>query len=150
MKRAIVEKNWQQIKVKVNAQLCKPSGARFNAHTSHHVEPTHNIQEASPESGRMLKEINLSRRDVLRGALAVGCSLLAPAALLNSPFASAEPSVLATTKKLSQTSVKYQVKPRGEQKCSNCVNFFAQSNTCNLVEGQISPEGWCVLWAKKT
>jgi len=30
------------------------------------------------------------------------------------------------------------------------MNFIAESNTCKLVEGQISPDGWCVLWAKKT
>jgi len=29
------------------------------------------------------------------------------------------------------------------------MNFIAESKTCKLVDGQISPEGWCSLWAKK-
>ena len=46
-------------------------------------------------------------------------------------------------------SVQYQAKPKGEQRCDNCINFIAESKTCKLVDGQISPEGWCSLWAKK-
>ena len=43
----------------------------------------------------------------------------------------------------------YQAQPKGEQKCGSCLNFVAESNTCKLVAGQVSPEGWCSLWAKK-
>lgn len=50
------------------------------------------------------------------------------------------------TTKVSQSSVQYQPQPRGEQKCANCMHFIADSNTCKLVEGTISPEGWCVIW----
>ena len=32
--------------------------------------------------------------------------------------------------------------------CGNCLNFVAGSNTCKVVEGQVSPEGWCIFWAK--
>lgn len=125
------------------------------------------------------------RRVVLRGALAVGCGLLMPAALFGcgkkeaestgaAPDMSAPPSTdsamqapgpdaaapegssapsadsAAPAAKVSQASVQYQTQPKGEQKCSTCTHFIAESNTCKLVEGQISPEGWCVLWAKKT
>jgi hypothetical protein len=45
--------------------------------------------------------------------------------------------------------VQYQLQPKGEQKCANCANFIAASNTCKQVDGQISPEGWCALWIKK-
>jgi hypothetical protein len=105
------------------------------------------------------------RRVVLRGALAVGCGLLLPAALFgcdskksadstvaapaSSPTTSEEPAAPAATKKVSQASVQYQTQPKGEQKCGNCVNFIAESNTCKLVDGQISADGWCSLWAKK-
>jgi hypothetical protein len=27
------------------------------------------------------------------------------------------------------------------------MHFIADSNTCKLVEGTVSPEGWCVIWA---
>lgn len=118
------------------------------------------------------------RRVVLRGALAVGCGLLLPAALFgcdskkgenstgtaldNSPPSStdsavpdrsltpsAESAAPAAPAKVSQASVQYQTQPKGEQKCGNCVSFIAESNTCKLVDGQISPEGWCTLWAQK-
>ncbi len=45
--------------------------------------------------------------------------------------------------------MQYQAQPKGEQKCSGCLNFIAESNTCKLVDGQISPDGWCSLWVKK-
>ncbi len=107
-----------------------------------------------------------SRRLVLRGALAVGCSLCLPITLAGcdskpgassppagaappSPSAAAEPAAPAASKKATQAGVQYQLQPKGEQKCGNCRNFIAASNTCMLVDGQISPEAWCVIWAKK-
>lgn len=80
------------------------------------------------------------RRKVMRNALAVGCSLWMPIAL----------PAEATGKKLPQASAQYQAKPKGDQRCANCVNFIADSNTCKLVEGPISPQGWCSLWVKKS
>jgi len=122
----------------------------------------------------MMKDEIPPRRIVLRGALAVGWSLLVPAALFGcdskkdatstgaapdssppptnadaaAPAASADSSTPAAAK-VSQASVQYQTQPKGDQKCSLCQHFIAESNTCKLVEGQISPEGWCTLWAKK-
>lgn len=112
-----------------------------------------------------MKEEIPPRRVVLRGALAVGCGLLLPAALFGcdskkgenstgaapagSPATSADSAAPAATGKVSQASVQYKTQPKGEQKCGNCVNFIAESNTCKLVEGQISPDGWCTLWAQK-
>ncbi|HRK77154.1 MAG TPA: hypothetical protein PLQ95_01320 [Thiobacillus sp.] len=105
------------------------------------------------------------RRAVLRGALAVGCSLLLPAALFGcdskkgesasgaapagSPATGADAAAPAPAGKVTQASVQYQNQPKGEQKCAGCLNFIAESNTCKLVEGQISPDGWCTLWAQK-
>jgi hypothetical protein len=54
----------------------------------------------------------------------------------------------APAAKVSQASVQYQMQPKGDQKCGNCKYFIAESNACQLVEGEISPEAWCVLWAK--
>jgi len=106
-----------------------------------------------------------SRRVVLRGALAVGCGLLLPAALFgcdskkgesstgaapdSSPTPSADTAAPAETAKVSQASVQYQTQPKGEQKCGGCLHFIAESNSCKLVEGQISSDGWCSLWAQK-
>ncbi len=95
------------------------------------------------------------RRTVLRAALAAGCSLWMPIALSaddpkKGSGSASSPVAPAATKKAPQGSVHYQVQPKGEQKCSACLNFIAGSNSCKVVEGQISAEGWCGLWVKKT
>jgi High potential iron-sulfur protein len=112
-----------------------------------------------------MKEEILPRRVVLRGALAVGCGLLLPAALFGcdskkgenasgaapagSPASGADAAAPASTGKMAQASVQYQAQPKGEQKCAGCLHFIAESNACKLVEGQISPDGWCTVWTQK-
>lgn len=136
------------------------------------------IDEGNRNPKGMAKEEIPPRRVVLRGALAVGCGLLLPSALFgcdsrkgetstgaapagspntdaaapeSSPAPSAaESAAPAAPAKMSQASVQYQAQPKGEQKCSGCLHFVAESSTCNLVEGQISPDGWCTLWTQKT
>ena len=93
-----------------------------------------------------LNETSLSRRDVLRGAFAVGCGLLLPLAVFRSPAVAAE---AAAIKKVSKKSVQYQDHAKGEQKCSGCANFIAGSNTCQRVKGRVNPDGGCILWMKK-
>lgn len=122
-------------------------------------------------SGKREQEVP-ARRVVLRGALAVGCSLWVPMLLsgcdskkgadstspapaapspapAGPPATGAAPAAPAATKKVAQATVQYQPQPKGDQKCSGCVHFIAESNTCKVVDGQVSPEGWCSLWAKK-
>ncbi len=104
------------------------------------------------------------RRVVLRGALAVGCGLLLPAALFGcdkkdksaTGAAPADTTANGTDAaapgkpgKSSQASVQYQDQPKGDQKCDGCLHFIAESNTCKVVEGQISPNGWCILWIQQ-
>ena len=100
-----------------------------------------------------MKEAIPTRRRVLRTALAAACGLWVPLVLAEQSKPgmnqSAKPAP-AAGKKVTQASVRYQTKPNGDQKCSTCANFIAESNTCKLVEGQISPSGWCALWTKKT
>ena len=54
----------------------------------------------------------------------------------------------------SKAQFKYQDSPHNGQKCSGC-NFFvpgssAKANgTCKLVDGSISPNGWCTAYAPK-
>ena len=52
--------------------------------------------------------------------------------------------------KVSKQAAKYQESPNGDQRCSKCAYFLANSNTCERVEGKVSPDGWCALWTKKT
>jgi hypothetical protein len=51
--------------------------------------------------------------------------------------------------KVPQKTVAYQDKPKGTQRCDGCSNF-QPPNGCKLVEGEISPQGWCSLFTKKT
>jgi hypothetical protein len=50
--------------------------------------------------------------------------------------------------KIAQTAVKYQTMPKDDHQCDGCVQFVAP-NSCKLVDGEISPTGWCSLWVKK-
>jgi hypothetical protein len=81
----------------------------------------------------------ISRRAVLaRTALALGA---AAAAMAVSPAAAQQ--------KLSQVDAKYQGTPKGDLHCDGCFNFQAP-NACKFVQGDISPSGWCQLFAPKT
>jgi len=80
----------------------------------------------------------ISRRTVLT------CTALA----LGVPVATVV-SQTAAQVKFSQTTAKYQNRPKGDQRCEGCANF-QPPNACKFVEGQISPNGWCQLFVKKT
>jgi hypothetical protein len=114
------------------------------------------------------------RRVLLRGMLAAGCVLSVPlvsgckakespvkptentpaggngsatqgGAGPDSAGQAASPSAAA---KVSQAQAKYQSQPKGDQMCGNCANFISP-NSCKLVEGKVSANGWCTLWARK-
>jgi hypothetical protein len=49
----------------------------------------------------------------------------------------------------NKAQFKYQDKPgKGGEKCSGC-KLFKPPAACQVVTGKISPNGWCVAWAKK-
>ena len=86
------------------------------------------------------KERGLSRRSVLRNA-----ALLAGGAAI---VAGSIGSTAAQSGKMTQQAAAYQNGPKNGQKCLDC-SFFVQPNSCKLVEGNISPVGWCKFYAKK-
>ena len=118
-----------------------------------------------------------TRRTLLRGVLAAGCTLTLPALIGGCdqkgapsggttpagnrgaesasprprPDTSSPPAAgtAERTGKLSKAQVKYQEQPKGEQHCANCLQFIAESNTCKVVEGPIDPQGWCTVWVKR-
>lgn len=51
--------------------------------------------------------------------------------------------------KAPQKAVKYQDTPKGDQSCENCALFEAPSS-CKTVDGTVSPQGWCMVYAKKS
>ncbi len=58
--------------------------------------------------------------------------------------------------KTSQKAAKYQNHPKGAQKCSGCRFYIPnakepkKNGTCQIVEGSISPNGWCALYVPKS
>jgi hypothetical protein len=50
--------------------------------------------------------------------------------------------------KASKAAMKYQDHPNKDQKCSNCLQFVPP-DSCKVVEGKISPDGYCIAWVKK-
>jgi hypothetical protein len=48
-------------------------------------------------------------------------------------------------KKLTQAAARYQDRPKGNELCGSCP-YFVSPNSCVLVEGEISPTGWCPIY----
>lgn len=52
--------------------------------------------------------------------------------------------------KAAQALVKYQPTPKENgDKCADCNFFNPGDNSCKVVEGIISPEGWCTYFSKR-
>jgi hypothetical protein len=49
--------------------------------------------------------------------------------------------------KVGQNTVSYQDKPKGTQRCDGCT-LFQPPNACKVVEGEVSAQGWCSLFAQ--
>ncbi len=98
------------------------------------ISPDFGVDHVS--SGRTDRH-RISRRTVLTGT----AFALAPVATMVSQT--------AAQVKFSRTTAKYQDRPKGDQRCEGCANF-QPPNACKFVEGQISPNGWCQLFVKKT
>ena len=80
----------------------------------------------------------LSRRSALRGASAIlsGVAALSPGRRTNAQ------------EKVTKGDAKYQANPHGQQRCEICLQF-EPPHSCKLVEGQISPTGWCQFFAAR-
>ena len=62
----------------------------------------------------------------------------------------------AATNATLRTALKYQDKPDGDKSCSNCMQFVPgpssnDKGSCKVIPGDtdISPQGYCMVWAKK-
>ena len=72
-------------------------------------------------------------------------------ALLRTVFFAGASAVVfgqAAEAKVAQKAAQYQDKPHQGKQCSGCAHFHAPS-TCDVVEGTISPNGWCKLFTQK-
>jgi hypothetical protein len=50
-----------------------------------------------------------------------------------------------TSPKVSRAEAAYQDKPNGGMTCEACT-FFRKPKSCQVVDGDISPDGWCKLF----
>ena len=81
---------------------------------------------------------NVSRGLALKRVAAIPFVALGVAATLS-------PAQAADNKK----QFHYQDKPgTGGKKCAGC-RFFRAPHGCSIVTGTISPNGWCIAWAKR-
>lgn len=88
----------------------------------------------------MAHRIDLTRRRLIRGG-----ALLAGGVVLGASLA---PTIAAAGTKESQKLARYQPTPRGKARCDGCAQW-RPPNACALVDGDISPSGWCLLYAPK-
>lgn len=86
-----------------------------------------------------LCSLSVSRRDFLNVAAIGGGAIIA--AGLSGPAA-------AAPKKFTQQQAHYQPVPKSGNRCQSCALWQAPSS-CQVVEGQISPAGWCILYQQK-
>ena len=81
----------------------------------------------------------ISRRDLFQNAAVFAGGAAALAATLTTTQAEA---------KNSQAAAAYQATPKNGQSCSSCA-LFRPPSSCLLVDGTISPDGWCKFYVKK-
>ena len=78
-----------------------------------------------------------SRRQLLQSAVGMIGIAAAVAARSEPAFA---------TIKISMTAVAYQDHPEGDKRCGKCRQFVSP-DSCKIVDGEISPQGCCSLFA---
>lgn len=93
-------------------------------------------------------EFDASRRTLLKsGATIAVIGAVAATGILKSGPARAQ-------SKASKAVAMYQSTPHGKDQCDNCIHFTPgktpkSEGTCKVVEGDVSPTGWCVMYARK-
>jgi hypothetical protein len=83
--------------------------------------------------GPTMQDISLPRRRLMGGALA------ALALGLTCPRARAQ-------QKMSKQEAEYQDSPKDIRMCATCT-LFERPSSCKVVEGDVSPNGWCKAFA---
>lgn len=92
--------------------------------------------------------LRVGRRTALKQIAALGALASVPAWMISEAADAAEKCNGQTPK----PALKYQDKPKGNERCDNCTHFCAgpkpsAMGTCAIVKGSIDPQGWCLAWA---
>jgi len=80
-----------------------------------------------------------------RRAFIKGVGIVAAAATCGATAARAQEYKPQEQKKLTQEAIKYQDHPKGNEACGSCP-YFIFPKSCAVVEGEISPMGWCPIY----
>lgn len=89
--------------------------------------------------------MNRSRRDALKSTAVALAGIAASTHAMRAALAQA---------KAAKAQMQYQDTPKNGQQCDACVQYIAGPKPgapggCKVVEGPISPRGWCVAFVKK-
>jgi hypothetical protein len=82
---------------------------------------------------------------MLQAAMSVGGAAL----LAYTMESNAQQKPKATLKKRSKEAVGYRDEPYEGRSCAKCV-LYSGHGECVLVEGEVSPNGWCLQWTPAT
>jgi hypothetical protein len=77
--------------------------------------------------------MRVTRRAILSGLAMVGTQ------------SKAEDQPTANPNKITQAAAEYQPTPKGMFSCAVCT-FFIKPKACKVVDGDVSPAGWCKLF----
>ena len=89
------------------------------------------------------RQTEVSRRNLFRSATIIAGGVAVFAAGIGTSRAEVESC------KMSLVAAGYQAKPKDGAQCDGCSLFQAPSS-CKLVDGVISPTGWCRFYSKKS
>lgn len=94
------------------------------------------------------KTFDPSRRRLFRQGVTIASGAALGGLMLNA-------KAPAQAAKVSKTVAKYQDEPHGTQRCDGCMQFIpgkapTADGTCKIVQGGISPKGWCMFFAAKS
>ena len=100
------------------------------------------------------KTFRASRRDLLkRGALRLAASIGGAAIITGALDATAQQipkfKPKPAPKKHTKEKVGYRDEPYDGRSCGKCV-LYQGHGECVIVEGEVSPEGWCIHWTPAT
>jgi hypothetical protein len=86
-----------------------------------------------------------SRRQLIKAATGLAAMALVPLSLVSRSAGAA---------KLAKADVKYQDRPKAGKDCDDCLQFVPgatakAAGTCKIVEGRVSPHGYCLAFTPK-
>jgi len=84
-------------------------------------------------------DISWARRAALRAMLRGSAAVMAGGLLVTQVRAQ-------SMEKITKARAEYQGMPNGIYSCATCTLFIAPS-ACKVVEGEVSPDGWCRAYA---